>query len=40
MEKNNELFYLDMGKPVNIYNLALKMINLLGRKPKMEMVKK
>ena len=32
--KNNELFYLDMGKPVNIYNLALKMINLLGRKTK------
>ena len=29
--KSNELFYLDMGKPVNIYNMACKMINLLGR---------
>ncbi len=29
--KSNELFYLDMGKPVNIYDMAVKMIKLLGR---------
>ena len=30
MEKKNEIFVLDMGKPVKILDLALKMINLSG----------
>ena len=30
--KSNELFFLDMGKPIKIYDIATKMISLLGRK--------
>ena len=30
--KSNELFFLDMGKPIKIIEIAKKMINLLGRK--------
>ncbi len=30
--KSNELFFLDMGKPVKIYNVAKTMINLMGKK--------
>lgn len=33
MAKNGELFVLDMGKPVKIYNLALNMIRLMGYEP-------
>ena len=33
MAKNGELFVLDMGKPIKIYDLALKMIKLSGLVP-------
>ncbi len=33
MAKRGELFVLDMGKPVKIYDLAVKMIELAGYKP-------
>ena len=33
MAKKNELFVLDMGKPIKIYDLALNMISLMGYKP-------
>ena len=33
MAKNGELFVLDMGKPVRIYDLAVNMIKLSGMKP-------
>lgn len=33
MAKNGELFVLDMGKPVKIYDLALNMIRLMGYEP-------
>ena len=33
MAKRGELFVLDMGKPVKIYDLAIKMIELAGYKP-------
>ncbi len=33
MAKNGELFVLDMGKPVKIYDLALNMIKLMGYEP-------
>ena len=33
MAKNGELFVLDMGKPVRIYDLAVNMIKLSGLKP-------
>ena len=33
LAKNNEIYFLDMGKPHNIYDLAKKMIRLNGLKP-------
>ena len=33
MAKNGELFVLDMGQPVKIYDLAVNMIKLMGMKP-------
>lgn len=30
--ESDELFFLDMGKPIKIYDIAVKMISLLGRK--------
>ena len=34
MSKGGEVFVLDMGEPVKIYDLAVRMIELAGRKPK------
>ena len=34
MAKGGEVFVLDMGQPVQIYDLAIKMIQLAGKKPK------
>ncbi|MBQ8894613.1 MAG: polysaccharide biosynthesis protein [Clostridia bacterium] len=36
MAKNGELFVLDMGKPVRIYDLAVNMIRLSGLKPNVD----
>ena len=36
MAKSGELFVLDMGKPVYIYDLAVKMIELSGLKPNVD----
>ena len=33
MSKNGELFVLDIGKPVNIYEIAEKMIHFMGFEP-------
>ncbi|MBR5308589.1 MAG: polysaccharide biosynthesis protein [Clostridia bacterium] len=33
MAKNGELFVLDMGKPVNIYDIAERMIRFFGKEP-------
>jgi FlaA1/EpsC-like NDP-sugar epimerase len=33
MAKNGELFVLDMGKPIRIYDLAVNMIRLSGYEP-------
>ena len=33
MAKRGELFVLDMGKPVKIYDLAMNMIRLMGYEP-------
>lgn len=34
MGKGGDVFVLDMGQPVRIYDLAIKMINLMGLQPK------
>ena len=36
LAKNNEIYFLDMGKSHNIYELAKKMIRLNGLKPKIK----
>ena len=36
MAESGELFVLDMGKPVHIYDLAVKMIELSGLKPEVD----
>ena len=36
MAKNGELFVLDMGKPVRIYDLAVNMIRLCGLRPDLD----
>ncbi len=36
MAKNGELFVLDMGKPVRIYDLAVNMIRLSGLRPEQD----
>lgn len=38
MAKNGELFVLDMGKPVRIYDLAVNMIKLSGLEPDIDIV--
>lgn len=38
ISRGGELFVLDMGKPVNIYNLAEKMIKLIGLVPEKDIV--
>ena len=36
MAKSSELFVLDMGKPIRIYDLAVNMIKLSGLEPNLD----